>query len=58
MYRQDMEKLRTLGKVNEPLMVKIVDMFKTQQGSQGYRRDRGDNGQAGSGPKITCQGRW
>jgi hypothetical protein len=32
MYRQDMENLRTLRKVNEPLLMKIVDMFKTQQG--------------------------
>lgn len=32
MYRQDMENLRTLRKVNEPLLLKIVDMFKNQPG--------------------------
>jgi hypothetical protein len=32
MYRQDMENLRTLRQVNEPLLMKIVDMFKTQSG--------------------------
>jgi len=32
MYRQDMENLRTLRQVNESLLMKIVDMFKTQQG--------------------------
>jgi len=32
MYRQDMENLRTLRQVNEPLLMKIVDMFKTHQG--------------------------
>jgi hypothetical protein len=32
MYRQDMENLRTLRKVNEPLLMKIVDMFKNQPG--------------------------
>jgi hypothetical protein len=32
MYRQDMEDLRNLRKVNEPLLMKIVDMFKTQPG--------------------------
>jgi len=32
MYRQDMENLRTLRKVNEPLLMKIVEMFKTQPG--------------------------
>ncbi|MCX6575240.1 MAG: hypothetical protein NTV82_02475 [Candidatus Aminicenantes bacterium] len=32
LYRQEMENLRTLRQVNEPLLMKIVDMFKTQQG--------------------------
>ena len=32
MYRQDMENLRTLRQVNEPLLMKIVDIFKAQQG--------------------------
>lgn len=32
MYRQNMENLRTLRQVNESLLMKIVDMFKTQQG--------------------------
>lgn len=32
MYRQAMENLRTLRQVNEPLLMKIVDMFKTQSG--------------------------
>ena len=32
MYRQDMENLQTLRKVNEPLLMKIIDMFKNQPG--------------------------
>ncbi len=32
MYRQTMENLRALRKVNEPLLTKIVDMFRTQKG--------------------------
>jgi hypothetical protein len=32
MYRQDMENLRTLRQVNESLLMKIVDIFKTQPG--------------------------
>jgi len=32
LYRQEMENLRTLRQVNESLLMKIVDMFKTQQG--------------------------
>jgi hypothetical protein len=32
LYRQEMENLRSLRQVNESLLMKIVDMFKTQQG--------------------------
>jgi len=32
MYRQDLDNLWTLRKVNEPLLMKIVDIFRTQQG--------------------------
>ena len=32
MYRQDMENLQALRKVNEPLLMKIVEMFKNQPG--------------------------